>query len=150
MRVEDQLPDWLKDTDSSKEGTEVAIPDWLKASGWAAAGSITDDAPPTSVIHVESEAEIPDVPIVPAEIPDWVQGLAPTFEDSEPSQEKSTEPGTEIPEDVSIKLDDWLSGEEPSQADFKPAGTASLHLPDEEGQVEAVTPDWLKGLDEAS
>lgn len=148
--IEDQLPDWLKDTDSSKESTEVAIPDWLKASGWAAAGSITDDAPPTSVIHFESEAEaeIPDVPIVPAEIPDWVQGLAPTFEDNELSQEKSIEPGTEIPEDVSIKLDDWLSGEEPAQADSRPAGTASLHLPDEEGQVEAVTPDWLKGLDE--
>ncbi len=56
--------------------------------------------------------EIPDVPIVPAEIPDWVQGLAPAYEEKEPVQEKSTTPEGDIPEEVSLKLDDWLSGEE--------------------------------------
>lgn len=144
--IEDQLPDWLKDTEKTPEGTEASIPDWLKSSGWAAAGSITPEEPPSTVIHVEQEVEAPEVPIVPAEIPDWVQGLAPVTQE-EPSAEKPVVQEGEIPAEVNAKLNDWLSGTEPVQEDMRSGGTASLHLPDEEPS-DAATPEWLSGLDD--
>ena len=145
---DDELPNWLKDTEKSAEESEVEIPDWLKASGWAAAGSIQEDTPPTSVIHLEPEAEPADVPIVPAEIPDWVQGLAPTFEEEESEPVKADAIDDVVSEETSNKLNDWLSGEQPPQDATTAGGTASLHLPNEEEEPESGTPDWLKGLDD--
>ncbi len=147
----DELPDWLKDTGKSSAETEEEIPDWLKASGWAAAGTIEEDAPPTSVIHIEEgqEEETPDVPIAPAEIPDWVQGLAPAVDEMgvEPDQIVVPE---EVSEETSTKLNEWLSEEPAVEDKASSGGTASLHLPNEEDEEvdEASTPDWLKGLDE--
>ncbi len=147
----DELPDWLKETGKSSTETEEEIPDWLKASGWAAAGTIEEDAPPTSVIHIEEEevVEAPDLPIAPAEIPDWVQGLAPAVDDAALEPEGAIVTEEAVSEETSAKLNEWLS-EEPVKADqTSSGGTASLHLPDEEEEeAEAGTPDWLKGLDE--
>ena len=145
---DDELPNWLKDTEKSAEESEVEIPDWLKASGWAAAGSIQEDTPPTSVIHLEPEAEPADVPIVPAEIPDWVQGLAPAFDESEVEPIKTDAVDDVVSEETSNKLNDWLSGEQPQQDATTAGGTASLHLPNEEEEPESGTPDWLKGLED--
>ncbi len=147
---DDELPNWLKDTEKSAEESETEIPDWLKASGWAAAGSIQEDAPPTSVIHLEAEpeAEPADVPIVPADIPDWVQGLAPAFEEMESEPLKPDAVDDVVSEETSNKLNDWLSGEQPPQDATAGGGTASLHLPNEEEEPESSTPDWLKGLEE--
>ncbi len=145
---DNELPNWLKDTEKSAEESEVEIPDWLKASGWAAAGSIQEDTPATSVIHLEPEAEPADVPIVPADIPDWVQGLAPAFDESEVEPVKTDAVDDVVSEETSNKLNDWLSGEQPPQDATTSGGTASLHLPNEEEEPESGTPDWLKGLEE--
>jgi tetratricopeptide (TPR) repeat protein len=145
---DDELPNWLKDTEKSAEESETEIPDWLKASGWAAAGSIQEDAPPTSVIHLETEPEPADVPIVPADIPDWVQGLAPAFEEMESEPLKPDAVDDVVSEETSNKLNDWLSGEQPPQDAAVAGGTASLHLPNEEEEPESGTPDWLKGLED--
>ncbi len=145
---DDELPNWLKDTEKSAEESETEIPDWLKASGWAAAGSIQEDTPPTSVIHLEAESEPADVPIVPADIPDWVQGLAPAFEEMESEPLKPDAVDDVVSEETSNKLNDWLSGEQPPQDATVAGGTASLHLPNEEEEPESGTPDWLKGLED--
>ncbi len=72
--VDESLPSWLRGAEETKE---EAIPDFLKSTGWATAGSITDETPPAQVINMDEFVAAAEGEIAPAEIPDWLQTMAP-------------------------------------------------------------------------
>jgi len=129
------------------------IPDWMTSAGWAVRPEgITEEAPVSAVSDEEEELE-PN--LAPADIPDWLQSMAPTslpeeVDDAErlnlldqilperneqpetPAQPlQAPDEPTEIsspvsPDESSSALPKWMSSDQPSQDEQLP----SFDLPD--------------------
>ena len=148
--VDENLPTWLQGAEETKE--EV-IPDFLKSTGWATAGSITDDTPPAQVINMDEPVETPEGEIAPAEIPDWLQTMAPG---GEIGKNAESAPQTED------SFSDWLSGldqtppptdeglkiqPEPQETPAIPIATSEPDLMKEmEAEPASPLPDWLQQI----
>ncbi len=134
-------------TDTPKP--EAEFPDWMKDAGWTpVSGDAT--ATPDQPVEVAPQSGLPpDAQLEKAEVPDWLQGIAPDgvfSEEAPPAQttgkdsslpwlEKQT-PG---PTDSIIQ---WLEDNKPvTQAEPAETTIGNSTLSDEE------VPDWLKDLD---
>jgi tetratricopeptide (TPR) repeat protein len=130
---EEPLPSWLQGAESESQPTDQAIPDFLKATGWAAAGTISEETPPAQVINVADET--PEAEIVPGDIPDWLQTLAPQSDSAETKSESAN------------KEDDfssWLNKLDQTPETVQQTGILSeekLHQPAEPA---TELPDWLQ------
>ncbi len=168
--VDEKLPDWLQEAEGVKTEKDEDIPDFLKSTGWATAGTITEDTPPAQVIKVDDEPAA-DGEITPGEIPDWLQSMAP----GETGEGSASEPATSD----EASFSEWLSGldektdteaskqpeeaveqpafnpepqaepeqqsEEPSEP--TPVYTQVLELPPEDQELSpAELPDWLQEI----
>ncbi len=165
--VDETLPDWLQEAEGTKPEKDEDIPDFLKSTGWATAGTITEETPPAQVIKVDDEPAA-DGEITPGEIPDWLQSMAPG------------EGGESSPEPVvsdEASFSDWLSGldqksdstpseqpgmpsqvaafetepepetEEENPTEPAPVYTQVLELPPEDQEISpAELPDWLQEI----
>jgi tetratricopeptide (TPR) repeat protein len=156
----------LPASDASTENE--ALPDWMKSAGWAVSDGTT---PETPVVYDQSEG-IDSGPIQPAEIPDWLQSLAPeeteaptqedqekmdllnrilppqpeTSEEAVPSLESNTsfEKTEKIPEEVvSEDRDIPISVQLPEDVPTSKMDAAIPEVSDEEAVKEEL-PDWLK------
>lgn len=127
----------------SAEQEEDLIPDWLKDAGWGPSDGEVEAA-------LEAEApppELENLPAVQADIPDWLQAIAPA---SEFDEDKALQDDTGGSQNL-----DWLSESEPSpggdlfeiSADTT-SPEAVLDLGDVQQPLEV--PEWLKGLGDAS
>ncbi len=133
---EEPLPAWLQDAEKQAPKTtpEAAIPDFLKATGWAEAGSIDEATPPSESYAMEetpAEGEI-----VPGNIPDWLQTLAPQEEAAEAEAKKDD-------------FTDWLSKLDQSPDTLQQTGILSDEKIEAPDAVPAI-PDWLdqsKGIE---
>ncbi len=143
--AEESLPAWLQSTEVSKE---EEIPDFLKSTGWATAGSITEETPPAQVINVDEPIIPQDGEIAPAEIPDWLQTMAPGGDSS-----STDEPVAQSGESFS----DWLSGldQTPSPTEEMPVTEPAVSEPKAaftepepvlEAEPAAQLPDWLQQI----
>ncbi len=143
--AEENLPAWLQNSEVSKD---EEIPDFLKSTGWATAGSITEETPPAQVINVDEPVIPLEGEIVPAEIPDWLQTMAPGGDT--PS---SDEPVAQSGESFS----DWLSGLDqtppPSEESLdtlpemtEPKAVFSEADTTPEAEPAAQLPDWLQQI----
>jgi tetratricopeptide (TPR) repeat protein len=132
-KEEEPLPSWLQGAESESQPTDQAIPDFLKATGWAAAGTISEETPPAQVINVADET--PEAEIVPGDIPDWLQTLAPQSDSAETKSESAN------------KEDDfssWLNKLDQTPEAVQQTGILSeekLHQPAEPA---TELPDWLQ------
>ena len=127
---EEPLPAWLQDAEKQVKPTEQGIPDFLKATGWATAGTITEETPPAQVIPVEEPA--PEGEIVPGEIPEWLQTLAPG------AAEANAQPAEK--ED---NFSDWLSQLDQSP-DLQQTGILSEEKLQQPAEPAGKLPDWLQ------
>ena len=70
------------------ENPEEELPDWMRAAGWqAASGDVLEEAPDEEQINEVAE----ELAANEAEIPDWLQEIAPG-EETEPLTEEAEEP----------------------------------------------------------
>ncbi len=125
-----ELPDWLSGLSPAEPAEEARsapaispgteLPAWLAGQG--------EEEPSTALDAPEQEP-----PPAPAEMPDWLSGLAAAEPAEEAVSAPAISPGTELPA--------WLAGqreEEPS---------AALDAPEQEPPpAPAEMPDWLSGL----
>ena len=127
-----EQPTWLSSasTDSdmplpTSEQKSAEIPDFLRAAGWSE--SQTPEQPTSMFDDQSSEDDL-----VPADLPDWLKGQAPT------PTEKPAEPV--LSESDSFESPDWLQGlgDEQKSESFE----AQQETPD----FSSGTPDWLSGL----
>ncbi len=158
----DTLPEWLADVSPIATGDEDTIslegnddkkdefdeakatdliPSWMKQAGWEP--STEGSGSELSTLGEEKDL-IPD-DLAPAEIPDWLQNIAPL--EAEIEGESSIETGALpwLDDSASSEADSvalWLEEEPPPIPD-----EAQLDL----GEAEQVdVPDWLKDLDKDS
>ncbi len=96
---DEELPAWLKEEGGVTPAADAAIPDFLKATGWAEAGTISEDTPPAQVINVEEPAQ---GEIAPGEVPDWLKSAAPEGVTEILSAE-------DVPSNPDASFQDWLS-----------------------------------------
>lgn len=161
---DEPLPDWLRDTlgepaSAPQKSSFEDIPDFLKATGWAAAGTIDENTPPSQVIPTqenETEGEA-----APGNIPDWLKSLAPQTDNlqveespkaddfskwlNELDNSKLTVQHTDIlsednlnePDADSTPLPDWLQ-ETARSADFMDSVPTSTHEPSEKFPAQAA------------
>jgi hypothetical protein len=152
----DSLPDLFPSEDegdqieSDKKQTHVdmpeeEIPDWMKAAGWIPStgeGEVTEASVSFEQSQPHSDtlqSEQPDdSEISPAEIPEWLQAMAPEDEPEEFSQDE---------EDVSPWLENLLADDvpqaTPSTSD-KIQDEPETQSPQSEQEDETAIPDWLK------
>ena len=139
---------------AAQESEEEVIPDWMKAVGW----SVSDGKEmETHLVYEESEPE----DATPAEIPSWLQQIAPSEEASEPKNEEQERLGwleSILPGDKEAE-----SGDLSANSDLFQGQKETAQLPEDSGwladlsakstspeassePVEAETPEWLAGL----
>jgi hypothetical protein len=142
----ESLPDWLGDLRGGEEtvgapsgeaqpasedifgGESAGVPDWLtrleEQSGLPAAGT----PPPAAPAAGQGEAQ-------PADLPDWLKGMAPQEESAAPAQ-----PAGDLP--------DWLSDMSAgAEAAFTPLTPEEAPAPSaDEALPAADLPDWLSGI----
>jgi tetratricopeptide (TPR) repeat protein len=130
--AEEPLPSWLQDAEKEAGGTtapEQGIPDFLKATGWAAAGSIDESTPPAQVFPMNEQP--PEAEIAPGEIPDWLQTLAPAAaQDSAPAAKNDD-------------FSDWLNKLDKTP-DFGQTGILSEEKLSQVDEPSSQIPDWLQ------
>jgi cytochrome c-type biogenesis protein CcmH/NrfG len=118
---------------------EDLLPDFLKGAGWAPSDGTVEEAP---VIYEDEPIAPATEELAEAEIPDWLQSLAP---------DQSAQPSTEPSENAGL---DWLDGILPpaaAVASETPQGSdGSLTLDAFDAPIEALPaegiPDWLQEL----
>ena len=110
----------VSDTDSGGDEEDL-VPDWMKEAGWAPSDRPADE------IMAEQPDSGEEGEIQPAEIPDWLQSLAPAEAESPVEEEQDR--------------DDWLGNILISSPDSEDAPGEQAADADE-----SVTPDWLAGL----
>lgn len=141
------------------------IPDWMREAGWTESDG---EVPETPVSFSEQELEAlesGELPtpqsdtgdLAPAEIPSWLQDIAPedTAGDAQPVQPETPEPA--IPAPVDVKPEDapqppgWLDDIAADAAEVTPEPTAeTTESPEMEDVAEAEPGDVPSWLEEAS
>ncbi len=146
-----QEPAPSAEAESQEPPKDEVIPDWMKDAGW-----IKSDRKADEVMASQPEQESDE--ILPAEIPDWVQSIAPQGIDETPQDDertnwlediltqpegedgKSTEivpPPAPEKDESQEGLPDWVTG----------AGTGT-QLPEETGLPVGDLPDWFSQIEE--
>jgi competence ComEA-like helix-hairpin-helix protein len=106
---------------------ESLIPDWLREAGWSEA---TSEAPQETPITEQGGEE----ELAPAEIPDWVQSMAP--KEAETGSEPEGLPESGEPALEKAQIPDWLKSAAPEQ--LQPSQEASFSVENEALQGESV------------
>jgi hypothetical protein len=134
----------------------VEIPDWLRGMGAIDAEAETEpseEPPPAEVpLGVEEQAPttrppsateepIPTPPLVPADIPDWLQEMAPT-EAVEPEPLPEESPSV-TPSPALAEIPDWLREMAPLET-AEPEPTLEEAPPTMPPPVAIEIPDWLR------
>jgi tetratricopeptide (TPR) repeat protein len=171
---EEALPDWISTlkpetsttTEQTPESTGTAeqsmpagelegsglakdelIPDWMKDAGWIPSDRKADEI-------MASQPEPEEAEILPADLPDWVQSIAPREAAQEPEEEERTDwldsilsqpggeteivPPPELEKDESQQgLPDWVTG----------AGTGT-QMPTASELPADNLPDWFAQMEE--
>ncbi len=136
-------------TDTST--TEGELPDWMKDAGWKPASGEATQAPAELNLSEEASAGATSPgEAVQADIPDWLQGIAPDgfVTNAPPSiqaeEDKISNPWLEPhqpgPTDSIIH---WLDEEKKPNVPVSPAAIGASDSFDVEDEV----PDWLKDID---
>jgi len=130
------------------------IPAWMKEAGWQPASPGEESPPP-----IAPESEIASAPLeglAPAEIPEWLQAIAPP----EPSmigkdaEEEPPEEGIETPLSEATATLPWLDETPPGATDSvavwlseEQPPSSPESIPGLEGEETIEIPDWLKDLE---
>lgn len=124
----DQLPDLPLDELSSEDSAmqdDDNIPEWMKDAGWTARDPNQPEEPPSPLFEEEEEMETDaeESGVVKAEIPDWLQALAPKEITDEDAPSPESPPAGDLP--------DWLqdlsaSDTAPSRVTASPESSADL------------------------
>src|SRR5574341_232882 len=146
----------LSEETHSTPAAEDEIPDWMKDIGWKPSAGAGEEP-------VAPEMELPESPVAPteeiasAEIPEWLQGLAPG--EVPPPEQVPPETGElELPAEAPLNDSDalsWLQETPPGPTDSVVTWleTEQPSLPEtpapemEAGETPEI-PDWLKGLEQ--
>lgn len=128
--VDETLPSWLQESEGAKPEKDADIPDFLKSTGWASAGTITEDTPPAQVIKVDDEPA-QEGEITPGEIPDWLQSMAPGD-----AAESTAQP----PASDEASFTEWLSGLDQKSDTEKPAHAEPALIEEKAIEPEAEPP----------
>jgi len=151
--VEDLFPPAIPTQETGL--TESPLPDWFEAAGWAVSEGDSTSNPETQGTGLEEENPF----IAEAEIPDWLQGMAPSQESPVTEEGERTQwldellPGEgELPTDTQPsepEPTEWLGlpqdgevtaeGMPPSLDDNTPSGETSS-----DGLIPGALPDWLE------
>ncbi len=114
-----------------------SVPEWMRSAGWQESTNAAQATP------TDSGESLTDEPIAKADIPDWLQSMAPT-ETVEENNSKPEEPA----ESLSVGEDgipNWLK----PTGSLEAAGKANLSAPppaEPEPAATADVPDWLKSM----
>ena len=145
-----ELPSWLETVDDQQDaGTseiefdetpsihpfegasppEADIPEWMRDAGWTeSSGEVVEGPVQFSDNELEQleNGQIPeDAELAPADLPSWLQDVAPESVTSPPSEEEPERPSSEV-----VDVPDWLQGaqQEPVSRP-EPAETGELDEP---------------------
>jgi tetratricopeptide (TPR) repeat protein len=148
-------------THSDAPPAEDNIPDWMKQAGWNPRDPNTPETPPAPTSETaDLRTTDTDAELAPAEIPDWLQSLAPASltEETAPQRIFPDQPAPAKPA-ADLDLPDWLSEmEEPAAptedtgtpdwlADLPPADqTERPPTPQAATPADTPQPDWLQDL----
>lgn len=175
----DEAPqDWLSaiGEESGEESFDDELPEWMQEAGWMPADEEAQEQPSDSgaagldqeesfVAKETADEETPDADLAEAEIPDWLQAMAPSEEDTPPVEDQPEFLMEEEEGAQETELPDWMLEEETGapEAEIETEGLASPETASPESELpewladdtaaaaEAVSeeslPEWLKELD---
>ena len=130
------------------ESKEALIPDWMKSAGWVEAVEGTTEASIEQPVFTEEPEEgVPSVEgeVAPADIPQWLQEMAPSSQAAEKEMEKTSAPDWIGEEGIP----DWLREIQPAQE--TPETTKESLIPESAAPTSMdKLPDWLKAMEVAS
>ena len=147
---EEELPDWAVPRSQSEEfapsaevpsseESEEEIPDWMSEAGWEPSSGETEEPPPAYAFDDEDESEVGEA--VAAEIPAWMQAMAPSEESEDQDEEDLDELETIFSaqaDEAENDVPDWLEAEDESEQQ-------------EAAPAEEEVPNWLQEMgDEVS
>lgn len=156
---EENLPDWLNTLKPEAPAAEVQaaapepieqvgedlVPDWMKEAGWEQTDRPSDEIvaeqQALAEAGIEGMEESGEEVIQAAEIPDWLQSMAPaeTAPSGEGEQERSEWLENILSEPISSgelkELETELSGVEPREEEIVPTS-----------EEETPLPDWIAGF----
>jgi competence ComEA-like helix-hairpin-helix protein len=167
----EESQDWLSaiGEESDEEAFEDELPDWMQEAGWMPAGEESQEGPsgagqeqPLETQEASGE-DSPEEDLAEAEIPDWLQAMAPPEEDTLPEQEQA-EFLIEEESDQEAELPDWMeeeAGAPEAEMEAEEPGSPEMASPESElpewladdtaAAAEAVSdeelPEWLSELD---
>ena len=142
---EEELPSWISFPDqpsgAGKEKAAAEIPDWMKEAGWETSTSASEGALPPFEYPEEGEADISG--ITKAELPPWLQAIAP--EGLDPSTTPSAE-------EASQEFMPWLqdSGSESQLPTPEVESDWLEELGEQPAEAPSEVPDWLGELGEGA
>jgi len=152
-----EFPDWLRDI--GPIGVEAkATPDEGQPAIEAPLEQEAPTMPPTPAAETAPEEPAPEIPApVPAEIPDWLQEIAPPEvtapEAAPPAAETAPEePAPETPTPALAEIPNWLQEIAPPEAAAPEAAPPAAETAPEEPAPETPTPalaeipDWLQEI----
>lgn len=176
--MDEESQDWRSaiGEESEEESFEDEIPEWMQDVGWMAAGEAareglsSEDAAEAEQEDLHGEIgtageETADEDLAEAEIPDWLQAMAPSEEDTPPVEDQADflmDEEESVPE---AELPDWMLEEEAGapEAEMGAEEMAAAETPSPESELpewlandaaaaaESVSdeslPEWLKELD---
>jgi len=148
---EEELPEWAvprsqseefippaEESPSEEEGEEE-IPDWMREAGWEPSNGEAAEPPPAYTFDEEDEVDVGEA--VAADIPAWMQEMAPS-EDAE-------DQGEEDLDELESIFSGQSAGEEDETPDWLEAEVESEQP--EASPAEEEVPDWLQEMgDEVS
>ena len=118
--------------ESQPTPSEEGIPEWMRAAGWGLSDGSAEEPSPGLIFEETPEAETDEgAGITQAEIPDWLQAMAPATEPAETSPEAG--------EDVMPWLDKILPPGQAGETPQFPAEEPSA----EKSSPDLQIPDWL-------
>ncbi len=178
--IDESIPDWLKSSEApppiptpTKGGGGVSpfvfdtdeaekiisdtskpvgeIPDWMKDAGWQHSSGEPSQPPVEPEPEMEGQVIPVDQPLEKAEIPDWLQGIAPEGaldegkSAEEPAENTLSTPWLEQHEPgPTDSIIHWLEDNKPEKPRSKDNKEEALpEIPEDE------VPDWLKDLEPA-
>ncbi|MGW8178945.1 MAG: tetratricopeptide repeat protein, partial [bacterium] len=153
------LPEDIQDTQMPADDIfeqspdDDSIPAWMKDAGWEASSEAEEDVS-VSISKNDDEESSPD-DLVPADLPEWVQAIAPS-EDALKNEQYTDEERLEVESEsppVETSALPWLEETLPSSTDTVATWLEEKepHIP-EDAQLDLETgepieiPDWLRDL----
>jgi cytochrome c-type biogenesis protein CcmH/NrfG len=129
----------------SESKSEEILPDWMKENGWSQGGDATSfDAAQHKDAFIFDENE----PLEEAEIPEWLQSMAPEEKDQGQPPEKAATPFGGQPKDES-GIPEWMMDLDQGGVENEPAEpeeSATFTPPPAANQAEEL-PDWMQDFD---